>query len=323
MAQYKVPQDVEADDKLIGPFSFRQFVYIMIAGGLIALCFLLWQFFPLLIILPIPFIVFFLILALPLKKDQPMETYLSAVIDFYTKPQKRVWMPGQTENSITITAPKIIEEKRTKDLSREEAGHRLSFLANIVDTEGYAIKESSLQDDVAAEAANATDMFDKTETYNLDRGLEQSAEERHRQIVEQMRSASESNHSFTPETAPTISHQIVPTSTMAPAPTPEPIPTSVQPVAVPVAPEPVTPTPPPLDFEPVNYSNVIVQPTPIPEPEAQPATTPEPIQVAPQPQPEPQPEPEPDEAAETIARLTEQDQPTNNNDTDEVYISLH
>jgi hypothetical protein len=24
MAQYKVPQDVEADDKLIGPFSFRQ-----------------------------------------------------------------------------------------------------------------------------------------------------------------------------------------------------------------------------------------------------------------------------------------------------------
>ena len=34
MAQYKVPQDVEADDKLIGPFSFRQFVYLLIAGGL-------------------------------------------------------------------------------------------------------------------------------------------------------------------------------------------------------------------------------------------------------------------------------------------------
>ena len=27
MAVYKVPQDVEADDKLIGPFSFRQFIY--------------------------------------------------------------------------------------------------------------------------------------------------------------------------------------------------------------------------------------------------------------------------------------------------------
>ena len=37
MAQYKVPQDVEADDKLLGPFSFRQFVYLLVAGGLIAL----------------------------------------------------------------------------------------------------------------------------------------------------------------------------------------------------------------------------------------------------------------------------------------------
>ncbi|TAL14698.1 hypothetical protein EPN95_02230, partial [Patescibacteria group bacterium] len=32
MAQYKVPQDVEADDKLIGPFSFRQFVYLIIVA---------------------------------------------------------------------------------------------------------------------------------------------------------------------------------------------------------------------------------------------------------------------------------------------------
>ena len=37
MAQYKVPQDVEAEDKLLGPFTFRQFVYLMIIGGLIGL----------------------------------------------------------------------------------------------------------------------------------------------------------------------------------------------------------------------------------------------------------------------------------------------
>ena len=32
MAVYKVPQDVEADDKLIGPFSFRQFIYLIIVA---------------------------------------------------------------------------------------------------------------------------------------------------------------------------------------------------------------------------------------------------------------------------------------------------
>jgi hypothetical protein len=33
MAVYKVPQDVEAEDKLIGPFSFRQFIYLIIVAG--------------------------------------------------------------------------------------------------------------------------------------------------------------------------------------------------------------------------------------------------------------------------------------------------
>jgi hypothetical protein len=32
MAVYKVPQDVEAEDKLIGPFSFRQFIYLIVAA---------------------------------------------------------------------------------------------------------------------------------------------------------------------------------------------------------------------------------------------------------------------------------------------------
>ena len=75
MAQYKVPQDVEADDKLLGPFSFRQFVYLLIAGGLIALAVGLFQLFPLLAIIPLPPVLLFVALALPLKKDQPMETY--------------------------------------------------------------------------------------------------------------------------------------------------------------------------------------------------------------------------------------------------------
>ena len=65
MAQYKVPQDVEADDKLLGPFSFRQFVYLLVVGGCIALAIGLFQIFPLLAIIPLPFIILFAALALP------------------------------------------------------------------------------------------------------------------------------------------------------------------------------------------------------------------------------------------------------------------
>lgn len=41
MAVYKVPQDVEAEDKLLGPFSFKQFVFLMIAVAALALAFAL------------------------------------------------------------------------------------------------------------------------------------------------------------------------------------------------------------------------------------------------------------------------------------------
>ena len=62
MAQYKVPQDVEADDKLVGPFTFRQLCYLFIAFGLGALAVLLFNIFPLLAAIPVPFILFLLVL---------------------------------------------------------------------------------------------------------------------------------------------------------------------------------------------------------------------------------------------------------------------
>ena len=86
MATYKVPQDVEAEDKLLGPFTFRQFIYLLISAAGIAIIFGLFQIFPLLAIIPIPFTFFFLILALPIKKDQPMEVYLASIASFYLKP---------------------------------------------------------------------------------------------------------------------------------------------------------------------------------------------------------------------------------------------
>lgn len=191
MATYKVPQDVEADDKLLGPFTFRQFIYLMLVFGLIMLAVALFQIYPLLAVIPLPIAFFFGILALPIKKDQPMETYLAALWSFYTKPNKRYWMPGQSESVILITAPKKVEAPRARDLSSDEAGHRLSFLAELVDTEGRAIKNAStpMKDEFYAEAYNTTDMFDKTDNYNLSNMMTQQQDERRAAVVEQMRSA--------------------------------------------------------------------------------------------------------------------------------------
>lgn len=191
MASYKVPQDVEADDKLLGPFSFRQFIYLMIVFGMVVLAVALFQIFPFLAAIPIPFALFFLILALPLKKDQPMETYVAALISFYLRPNRRFWIPGQSDSTIQITAPKKIEKSRVRNISEEEAGHRLSFLAAIVDSEGYAIKNASspMRDEFYAEAYNATDMFDRSGTTRLSSLITKEQQERHAEVVNQMRAA--------------------------------------------------------------------------------------------------------------------------------------
>lgn len=201
MAQYKVPQDVEADDKLIGPFSFRQFVYLLIAGGLIALAVGLFQLFPLLAIIPVPFILLFAALALPLKKDQPMETYLAAVVSYYLKPHNRVWTPGQRESTIDISAPKVVEDDKTRKISGEEATHRLSFLAEIVDSRGRAIsntnEQNKVQDDLVDEANATSDMFETGHFERLEGTIARDEIERHEEVIKEMRQAIEDTNNNT------------------------------------------------------------------------------------------------------------------------------
>ena len=192
MATYKVPQDVEAEDRLLGPFTFRQFVYLLIAAIAGALAAALFQIFPLLALLPAPVIFFFLVLALPLKKDQPMETYLAAIVSLYMKPNKRFWRPGQGETTIQITAPKIVEKSRTRDLSEEEASHRLSFLSNLIDSEGYAIRgnhNTNFTENFIADATDVNDFMDDSQNQNLINLMQKEKVARHAEIINQMKAA--------------------------------------------------------------------------------------------------------------------------------------
>jgi len=167
MATYKVPQDVEADDKLIGPFSFRQFIYLIIVALAGAGAWGLSNIFVGLAIIPLPIILLFGALALPLRKDQPMEIYLAAIISFYLKPHKRLWDPDGVETLIEITAPKVVEVQRSKNITQADAEQRFSYLADIVDSQGWAIRgvgvqapNMTLNNDIIVEAQSAEDVLD-------------------------------------------------------------------------------------------------------------------------------------------------------------------
>lgn len=198
MASYKVPQDVEADDKLIGPFSFRQFIYLIIVAIAIAIAWGLSRLFVGLAIIPLPIIIFFGALALPLRKDQPMEIYLAAVVSFYVKPRRRLWQADGIQSLIEITAPKVVEIQRTKNLSQSEAERRLSYLADIVDTGGWAIRgvatpqtTSPMQNEVYFEAQNAEDILavDGGVARSFDTMISQSDHRRRQEVLDRMHQA--------------------------------------------------------------------------------------------------------------------------------------
>lgn len=201
MAVYKVPQDVEADDKLIGPFSFRQFIYLIIVVGA---CFIGWflsQLFVPLAIIVLPIVVLFGALALPLRKDQPMETYLAAIVSFYIKPRRRMWVPDGTQAFVEITVPNVVEVHRTKDISVAEAEQRLSYLASIVDSRGWAVRgvqgqgptsPGSMTNDAYFEAQSAPDMLDASVGIGqvFDTRLDQADTQRHQEMLDRVRSQS-------------------------------------------------------------------------------------------------------------------------------------
>lgn len=197
MATYKVPQDVEADDKLIGPFSFRQFIYLIIVALAGALAWGLAQLFIGLAIIPLPIILLFGALALPLRKDQPMEIYLAAIVSFYLKPHKRLWDPDGVDSTIKITAPKIIEIQRAKNITQADAEERFSYLANLVDSQGWAIRGAgttapqsvTINNAIYEEAAKAEDLFDDNNhvAQNFETIISKETGRQHQEAVEQMR----------------------------------------------------------------------------------------------------------------------------------------
>lgn len=243
MAEYKVPQNVEADDKLIGPFSFRQFCYLMIAfGGCVMAFFLGKQALPLAII-PAPAVILFGVLALPLRKDQPMEIYLAALVRYYIlKPKVRIWIADGEEPNVKIGAPVSEDDIKTKDLKAEEVSQRLSFLANLTDTQGWSTRgldaprvNHNLNEDFMASTADARDIMDENDSNaeNIDRLLDKSAKSVRSNAIQKMRDLVKKNNRNNKNSA-----------APAPAATPVPMQMPVQPVMPYMPPRPTLPVAP-------------------------------------------------------------------------------
>lgn len=141
MATHAVPQDVEAEDKLIGFLSLKQFIFTVIGLGFGYLTFFFFtKVHPLAAFIWLPFSLVFLVLGLYQRKDQPAEVFLISALGFYLKPRTRIWSQDGYEERVKITAPPVVEKQYTKDFTGEEARGRLANLSLMMDSRGWASK---------------------------------------------------------------------------------------------------------------------------------------------------------------------------------------
>lgn len=142
MAVYKVIQDVEAEDKILGPLSLKQLIFAAITFATIFVAFRIVVATGV-IYLAIPFlpiVLVFGILAAPLGRDQPTELWLAAQIRYFTKPRTRIWDQSDIKNLVNITVPKREEKIYTDGLNQQQVHSRLKALASTLDSRGWAVK---------------------------------------------------------------------------------------------------------------------------------------------------------------------------------------
>lgn len=152
MAVYKIPQDVEAEDKLLGPLTIKQFVYMIIVFVSGWLTVIVAQSTITLIFLPLtltPALFFGFLVFLGVRNSaQPAESYLAALVRFYFKPHKRIWNQEGVMDNVRITAPMTVARQYSDNLTKGEVTSRLKVLANVMDSRGWAAKDPRFQANV-------------------------------------------------------------------------------------------------------------------------------------------------------------------------------
>ena len=132
----KVPQRIDMEDRVIGPLTLPQFLYLLF-GGLIIYILNSWipsgsavRLFFYVVSLP----VFVLTIALAFIKiqDRPFIYFLGSLVRYLFRPRRRVWLKGQYNHTQVIVAkPKEVEPTAPK---KDFNPNRAADLAKLLDT---------------------------------------------------------------------------------------------------------------------------------------------------------------------------------------------
>jgi len=143
--QFKIPQNVQIEDKIVGPLTFKQLITVGIGGGFAYLIYLnladkyfaeVW--------LPPVAIITLITLAFTFVKPLGVtfSHYILLLIEFWMKPRKKMWVKGGGDVYVSVftnmsTKPTKVEKKAAKKHKRDRSKLKdLNELSSILDNHG-------------------------------------------------------------------------------------------------------------------------------------------------------------------------------------------
>ncbi len=118
--RFQVPQFTEVEDKIFGPLTFKQFVYLIGGSGALILLYFLLPLF-LVIILGIPIAAFSLALAFYKVNNQPFVKIVQNALVYFSssklflwqkrEPKKKISQPEEKAKESPLYTPKLTKGK--------------------------------------------------------------------------------------------------------------------------------------------------------------------------------------------------------------------
>lgn len=133
--QFQVPQFIDIEDKVIGPFTLKQFLYILAAAGLLFLLYKLLNLF-VFILLAIPIAALTYALAFVKIHNQSFITIIKNFLGFLRKPDFYIWKkPTLKSPTEEKKIPKIIKKTPAKKKVRPKFKQRLQEIGWKIEVE--------------------------------------------------------------------------------------------------------------------------------------------------------------------------------------------
>lgn len=147
--QFKVPQNIQMEDKIIGPLTMKQFVYLLV-GGMITYATIKSYNIAMIAFVGVPVGILALCLAFIKVQDQPFSKFMFSLASYLARPKERVW---QKDRPVYDTQRPIVQPNKKKDKSKDEPKEveksELEKLSYILDTRGH---EEAMQGQKLADA---------------------------------------------------------------------------------------------------------------------------------------------------------------------------